>query len=822
MNSLFIAIRLVLLCILLTACNSAPGRDEAARPPVSAFELSEVTLLDGPFKHATELNVKSLLNYDPDRLLSKFRSEAGLQPKAPPYEGWEAQTIAGHSLGHHLSACALMYQTTQDERFLERARYIVDELEACQVADGDGYIGAFPNGKRILEDEVAKGDIRSQGFDLNGIWVPYYTEHKVLAGLRDAYRLCGVTKALTVAERFADWLGGVVENLDDEQIQTMLGCEHGGINEVLVDLNADTKNEKYLALSRVFHHKAILDSLAAGYDILPNKHGNTQIPKLIGVARRYELTGDLNDKNAAEFFWQRVVEHHSYVTGGHGNHEYFGQPDHLRNRLSDETTETCNVYNMLKLTRHLFEWNPRAEVADYYERALFNHILSSQHPADGRVIYNLSLEMGGYKHYQNPEWFTCCIGTGMETHSKYGRNIFYKNSPRGIGNQQSSVDDQFVIPRGSPREITDSKVLSASKPTISRGEHELYVGQFIAAVANWKELGVTITQTTQFPQEQGTMLAIECAEPQEFTLHIRYPYWAEKGIEISVNGEKQNVMQKPGSFVALKRRWASGDKVDIRFPFTLRLEAMPDDENRVAILYGPLVLAGDLGPVDDPSAENADYVPVLFAENRDPNLWLRPVENAANTFEITSEIARPRGFTLKPFYATHERRYSVYWDLFNEQRWQQHQADLQAEIERQKELEQKTLDFFQPGETQPESAHNFTGERIRVVDFRHRKGRVADRGGWFSFEMQVDPTNEMALVIHYWGGFTGSKTFDILIDGEIVATENISGKKDGQFIDIQYDLPPELLASKDKITVRFQPHVGHRAGPFFGARIIAI
>jgi hypothetical protein len=433
---------------------------------------------------------------------------------------------------------------------------------------------------------------------------------------------------------------------------------------------------------------------------------------------------------------------------------------------------------MLKLSRHLFQWNPRAEIADFYERALFNHILSSQHPGDGRVIYNLSLEMGGFKSYQDPEWFTCCVGTGMENHSKYGRNIFFKN------------DD------------------------------ELYVSQFIAAIANWKEQGVIITQKTNFPQEQGTTIEIESANRQEFTLYIRYPYWAEEGIDILVNGEKQKINQKSGSFIAIKRAWISGDKVEVSIPFTLRLETMPDDKNRVAILYGPLVLAGDLGPENDPDANNHDYVPILFTEDQNPNHWLSPVGNAVNTYEVSEKIAKPRSFTLRPFYAIHERRYSVYWDLFNEESWNQYQLNYRAELERKKELEEKTLDFFQPGEMQQERDHAFKGERTRIMDFRHKKARVADRGGWFSFELNVKPASAMALLIHYWGGFTGSRTFDILINGKKIATENISGKKDGQFIDIQYDIEPELIADKNKIIVMFEPHQGHRAGPIFGARTI--
>jgi DUF1680 family protein len=257
---------------------------------VLPFNITDIKLLDGPFLHATELDAKTLLKYDPDRLLSGFYSEAGLKPKAEHYMGWENETIAGHSLGHYLSACSMMYQTTGDKRFLEKVNYIVSELKFLQDADEKGYIGAFPNGKKILEDQVSKGDIRSQGFDLNGIWVPFYTEHKMMAGLRDAYRLCQNLTALEVEKRFADWLDGIVTPLNDEQVQKMLRCEHGGISETLADLYADTKDEKYLRISKIFYQKAILDPLKEGKDILPGKHCNTNIPKLIALSRIYELT----------------------------------------------------------------------------------------------------------------------------------------------------------------------------------------------------------------------------------------------------------------------------------------------------------------------------------------------------------------------------------------------------------------------------------------------------------------------------------------------------------------------------------------------------
>ncbi|NCB06729.1 MAG: glycosyl hydrolase, partial [Bacteroidia bacterium] len=702
------------IVLVFFSCNPKEPAIETGGPEVGTFkvlpfELTEVKLLDGYFKHATELNIQSLLNYQPDRLLSKFRSEAGLEPKAEAYGGWEAMTIAGHSLGHYLSACALMYQTSGDQRFLDRVNYIVDELYDCQQADGDGYIGAFPDGKRILEEEVAKGNIHAQGFDLNGIWVPFYTQHKVMAGLFEAYDLCGNQKALEINKRFADWLYTVVSGLNEEQIQKMLHCEHGGINESLAELYAKTGDEKYLGMSRIFHHKAILDPLAEGVDILPGKHGNTQIPKLVGLARRYELTGDTTDRKTAEFFWETVVNHHSYVTGGHGNHEYFGPADTLRNRLSNETTETCNVYNMLKLSQHLFQWEAAAEVADFYERALFNQILSSQHPETGHVIYNLSLEMGGHKEYQDPEGFTCCVGTGMENHSKYGRNIFFHN------------DD------------------------------ELYVTQFIAAELNWEEKELKIRQETAFPDEQGTKLTFSCETPVPLALKIRYPRWAENGMEMKVNGRPFRVKEKPGSFVTIDRKWKNGDVVEVSFPFSLRLETMPDDSNRVAVFYGPVVLAGDLGAENDSNRYDPLFVPVIMTENRDPNQWLKPVPGKTNTF-ITQNTGRPRDVEFKPFFATHNRSYSVYFDRFTEQGWEEHQKEYLRKLEAKKQLEAATIDFFQPGEMQPERDHYFRDFKTWVGENKNRKFREVDRGGWFSCDMKVDPASPGDLVVEYWGG----------------------------------------------------------------------
>ncbi|MGD0583086.1 MAG: beta-L-arabinofuranosidase domain-containing protein [Bacteroidales bacterium] len=640
------------LTLIITACGKKPdvrliktGGPEVVSFRTLQFPLTDVKLLDGPFKHATDLNVQTLLGYEPDRLLARYYKEAGLKPKAEQYHGWEDETIAGHSLGHYLSAVSMMFRTTGDNRFLERAEYIVGELKALQDADGSGYIGGFPDGKRILSQEVAKGNIRSKGFDLNGIWVPFYTEHKMMAGLRDAFHLCGDTLALYVERRFADWLEGIVTPLNDEQVQKMLRCEHGGIAEVLADLYADTKDQRYLRMARLFYQKALLDPLKNGQDILPGKHCNTNIPKLTGLARLYELTGDTTDRKAAEFFWKTVVFHHSYVTGGNGNREYFGPPDTLRNLLGEETTESCNVYNMLKLTEHLFEWNGDAASADFYERALFNHILSSQNPINGRVTYNLSLEMGGFKDFQDPMDFTCCIGTGMENHSKYGRNIYYHS------------------------------------------DNELFLFQYIASELDWKDKGVTITQKTGFPAEQGTTLEFNCNIPVKLKINVRYPGWAVNGIGIKVNGINKRVNGKPGTFVEVEKIWKTGDRMEIELPFTLRLEPMPDDNNRVAVMYGPLVLAGDLGPLQDSLAGNPDYVPVMVIEKRDPSTWTKPVEGKINTFRTLS-AGRPRDIELRPFYTFYDRRYSVYWDLFSEKIWKEREPEYLAEKENARKIKQ--------------------------------------------------------------------------------------------------------------------------------------
>src|SRR3954451_9238194 len=396
---------------------------ESARP----LPLDAVRLTGGPLKHAQELDAKYLLTLEPDRMLSFYRTRAGLPKKAEPYGGWdgEGRQLTGHIAGHYLSAVSYMWAATGDPRFKQRADYIVDELRIVQDAHKNGYLGAIMDGEKAF-NEVASGTIKSGGFDLNGLWSPWYTLHKTYAGLRDAYRYTGNRKALDIELKYAEWAESILSKLDDAQTQKMLNTEFGGMNEVLVDLYADTGDTRWLKLSYHFEYRAVVDPWKEHEDDLNGLHGNATIPKAIGSLARFIYTGDLNDGFGASFFWDRVAKHHSFATGGDGKDEYFRQADRLSTIIDGRTAESCNVYNMLKLTRELFALRPDDEYAEFQERALFNHVLGSIDPNDGSMCYMVPVGQGVRREYQNMfQSFTCCVGTGMENHALHGYGIFF-------------------------------------------------------------------------------------------------------------------------------------------------------------------------------------------------------------------------------------------------------------------------------------------------------------------------------------------------------------------------------------------------------------
>ncbi len=609
---------------------------------VHPFELKDVRLTDSPFKRAMEIDQAYLLKLEPDRLLSGYRSEAGLAPKAAKYGGWESGGVAGHILGHYLSACAEMYASTGDRQFLDRVNYIVDELAACQDANGDGYLAAIPNGKRIFH-EISVGNIQTRN-GLNGGWVPWYTVHKTLAGLRDAYQLAGNEKAKTVLLKSCDWVDAVTSKLSDQKMQQMLSVEHGGMVEVLADVYSMTGDEKYLALSRRFTHHAVIDPLVAGRDQLKGLHDNTQVPKIIGSARRYELTGDSSDRAAAEFFWETVTGHHSYVMGGHSEYEHFGPPDKLATRLGASTAETCNSYNFLKLTGHLFSWNPKSSYEDYFERTLYNHILASQDPKTGGFTYFIPLKPGHFRTYSTPfDSMWCCVGTGMENHALYGGEIY-------------AHDDSGI-----------------------------WVNLFIPSELTWSQHGVVIDQQTDFPVQPGTKLTIKTAADTKMSLHIRRPAWAGKDAKVSVNGVDEPATSESGGYFVVDRVWKNGDVVNVALPMSLYTETLPDDASQIAILYGPVVLAGRLGTEGMTgkmpyAGDQLQYqklpvppVPVLVTNNQPVSDWVKPVADQPLTFK-TSGVGQPADVELVPFYQLGPERYSLYWKTMTTQQWGEHQA----------------------------------------------------------------------------------------------------------------------------------------------------
>ncbi len=741
------------------------------------FDLNDVRLLDSPFKHAMELDGKYLLSLDPDRLLCDYRKDAGLKPKGESYGGWEKEGIAGHTLGHYLSACSMMYASTDDKRFKDRVDYIIDDLDTCQKANGNGYVAGIPNGKKIFA-EVAEGIIHTKPFDLNGGWVPWYNLHKLFAGLLDANHFCKNEMALKIAEKLGDWTYNETKNLDHAQVQQMLACEQGGMNEAMAELYARTGNKKYLKLAYLFHMDAVLNPLSERKDILNGIHSNTQIPKIIGLARIYELTGDTSAHTAAEFFWDRVVNHHSYVIGGNGDYEYFGPSDSLSEYLNDNTCETCCTYNMLKLTKHLFSWNPTVEFGDYYERALYNDILASQNPQDGMFCYYVSLRPGSHRTYSTPyNSFWCCVGTGMENHSKYGSSIYFHN------------------------------------------EGSIWVNLFIPSILNWKDKGITLKQETKYPYQDFSEFKFICKKPVELSILFRYPSWAKEGMSILVNGVEQHLSSKPGNFVEVRRVWNSGDEVEVKIPMSIHLESMPDNHNRVAILYGPIVLAGDLGPDNDPNAKNFGYVPVMITDNRPVDNWVKLVDLDKLEFK-TEGVGTPHDVTLYPFYKLFNNRYSVYWDIFTKDQWTEKKAEYKAEQEREKKIEAATVDFVQPGDSLSESEHNLHGKNMDTGEAFDSSWRHAYSDGWFSYDMKVDPNKPVTLYCKYWGGDKGGRTFDILVDSVKVATQSLTGSMPGRFFDEFYKVPENLTKGKEKVTIMFQPHPDNIAGGVFGVRIL--
>ena len=752
---------------------------DVARP----LPLAAVRLTGGPLKKAQDLNAAYLLRLEPDRMMAYYRERAGLKPKAKPYGGWDGggKNLTGHIAGHYLSAVSMMFAATGDPRFKERVDYLVREMKEAQDKQGDGYLGALENGRERFA-EVTAGNIRSSNFDLNGLWSPWYVLHKTYAGLRDAYRYAGNREALEIERKFAAWAETIMSQLNDAQTQKMLGTEFGGMNEILADLYADTGDERWLRLSHRFDHQAVFAPLARREDILEGLHANTQVPKLLGHLARYIYTGDEADGAAAKYFWEAVALRHSYATGGHGKDEYFGPPNQLAERVDARTDESCNVYNMLKMTRILFALNPAEKYAAFMERALFNHVLGSIDDT-GQTCYMVPIGRGVKREYQNLERdFTCCVGSGMESHALHGEGIYYE-----AGNK-------------------------------------LWVNFYTPSTLEWRPAGLKLTTGTDFPEGRNVTLKLNLRRPRRFTIALRRPAWAGEGFSLMVNGKRLANPAGAGQYVELQQLWRVGDEIKLVLPKTLRAEPLADNARRAAIMWGPLVLAGDLGP-EKPGVMPETY-PAFVSETDSLAKWLKPVPGKPGQFRATGNTFNPDGsraaLEFTPFYRLHHRVYGAYWDFYTDAEWQQQLAANVTAQERLRKLQAATISSVQPGDKQSEQSFNLQSEQSEAEREMARLGRRARK--WFAYDLPVDTSNRLTLMATYHTEERAKRTFEILVDGVKIGEQIIErhrpGTVSGHFFDVEYMVPAEAITGKKKITVRFQATGGNEIGAVFGVRLI--
>lgn len=775
-----------------TETSSPPG--EAA---AGLFPLAAIRLLKGPFTSAVAANRQYLLAHDPNRLLAPFLREAGLKPKAEPYGNWENLGLDGHTAGHYLSALAGMIASgadTPEQEFRRRLDDMIDELARCQQANGDGYIGGIP-GSHELWTGVAAGRIEANGFGLNGKWVPWYNIHKTFAGLRDAWQVAGNQKARELLIRLGDWCERVTSGLSDEQMQDMLRAEHGGMDEVLADLYAMTGDEKYLRLARRFLHHAILDPLMQRQDQLTGKHANTQIPKVIGLARIAALTGDREADVGARFFWKTVTGRRSVAFGGNSVAEHFNDPQDFRSMLEHrEGPETCNTYNMLRLTEQLFTAEPEAALVDFYERALFNHLLSAINPEHPGYVYFTPIRPGHYRVYSQPEQaFWCCVGSGMENPGRYGRFIY------------------------------------------ARARDGLYVNLFIASQLTDADAGLTLLQETDFPDEERACLTLKLERPSTFTLHLRHPAWvAGEAFAVRVNGQPIEVGSEPSSYTAIRREWQDGDRVEIELPMRTTAEGLPDGSDWYAILRGPIVLVSPAGTenLDGLLAgpRRGDHVArgPLIPLDRMSVLLTTPGELATHVLpeagagplnfrlKDVGMPASPQGLPLVPFFRLHDSRYQMYWEMTTAEGLAARRKRLAAHERAKLAREAATLDAVAIGEQQPEVEHAFAGEETETGEHEGRRWR---HGQSFQYTLDAGAEKNADLVVTYWGGDAG-RVFDIFANDTLLATEQLRNAHPGKFFEQRYPIPQKALAAaKGRVTIRFVAKVD-RAGGIFDVRLM--
>ncbi len=787
---------LYIFCVVLMACNTEKTNMKSFS---NQFPLEDVTLLDSPFKHARDLNIDVLLKYNVDRLLAPYRKEAGLEPKAPAYPNWEG--LDGHVGGHYLSAMAMNYASIGNVECKERMEYMLVELKECQEANsvnnkewGIGYVGGIPNSAKLWST-FKTGDFSNY----RASWAPFYNLHKMYAGLRDAWLLCGNEDAKAMFLKFCDWGIQITSELSDEQMQKMLDVEHGGMNEMFADAYELTGDEKYLIAAKRYSHNQVLDPLSEGIDNLDNKHANTQIPKFVGFIRIAELCNDEKYYNAANYFWETVTTNRSLAFGGNSRREHFPSTESCIDFVNvNDGPESCNSYNMLKLTEDLFKVKPLAKYIDYYERTVLNHMLSIQHPEHGGYVYFTPVRPRHYRVYSAPnEAMWCCVGTGMEDHSKYNQIIY------------------------------------------THSEDTLFLNLFIASELNWKEKGIKLRQETNFPNEEQTKLIVTEGS-SNFNLKVRYPGWVNKNaLKITVNGNKVKYSASPSSYVNINRKWEKGDVIELKLPMHTSVEHLPNVPEYIAFMHGPILLGAKTGTEDlagliaDDSRwgqyAGGEYLPVdqapILVEDDIENCGnkLEPIQGEPLNFKLKLKMINPRPLNLEPFYQIHDSRYMIYWLTLTNNGYQRY-VDSLANLEKEKlALEKRTIDYVATGEQQPETDHAMQKENSKTGNNMNEFWRDASNGGFFSYDLATNSEANLSLIVRYWGAEWGNRKFEIFIDNDKLITEDNTNRwNQSMFKDIIYPIPDSMINTKSHIRVKFQSLPGTSAGAIYKVGLLRV
>ena len=788
--------------LMIALLSMAPALGVVAQDKLykDEFPLGDITLLDGPLKHARDLNVQVLLKYDCDRMLAPYRKEAGLQPRKPSYPNWDG--LDGHVGGHYLSALAIN-AATGNEECRKRMEYMISELQLVLDANNQrpeawchNYIGGVPNSAKMWT-AFSKGDFGPYF----GTWAPFYNIHKMYAGLRDAWLYCGNEQAKNLFLKFCDWAVDITRDLNDEQMEKMLGNEHGGMNEVLADAYAITGEQKYLDCARRFSHRMLLVPLENGKDSLDNMHANTQIPKVIGYQRIAELAHDVQYHNASEYFWEIVTRQRSLALGGNSRREHFPTKENCIDYINDiDGPESCNTYNMLKLTEDLNRVKPNGMYGDFYETAMFNHILSAQHPQHGGYVYFTSARPRHYRNYSAPnEAMWCCVGTGMEDHGKYG---------------------QFVW--------THDKGVKAE-------DDALYVNLFVASELNWKDRKMVIRQQTAFPYAESSVVEVAKGKGT-FILKVRKPSWCEnftvKGVGFDADSYEEN------GFVCMKRKWKKGDQVKISMPMHAYIKPMINVPQYVAIMYGPILLGMKTGTEDmrgliaDDSRFGQyaggkklalDEAPILLPKHLDDIAKdLKPIPGKPLHFKLATRMENAIDGELQPFFEIHDSRYMMYWLALGENDYKAYMQKLADEEKARQALEARTVDKVNPGEQQPETDHNMEAD---VTERGNTEGvffRDARDGHFFSYLMQTKGETNLSLQLKFWGQDEWrTSEFDIYVNDKLLCSVNNSHRwRTTQFKTVDYAIPSEFVKGKKEIRVKFVAHKGKQVGQIYGVRLV--